>query len=128
MHGIGENESISSGALREGDGGPFVRQDELSTQGVYVKALWLTMASRRGGLCNLLPQGLELAARQAPARVRASINSTKIARSGVEKGYLTARYGTKPGGATCSCHGEFDEEDQSRRAGILSAWWSKWGS
>jgi hypothetical protein len=45
MHEIGEDESISSGALKEGDGGPFVRQDELSTQGVYVKALWLTMAS-----------------------------------------------------------------------------------
>jgi hypothetical protein len=53
MHGIGENESISSGVLKEGDGGPFVRQDELSTQGVYVKALWLTMASRREGGCAI---------------------------------------------------------------------------
>jgi len=36
---IGESESI--GALKEGMG-PLVRQDELSMQGVYVKALWLT--------------------------------------------------------------------------------------
>jgi hypothetical protein len=42
MHGFGESESISTGALKEGMG-PFVRQDELSMQGVYVKVLWLTM-------------------------------------------------------------------------------------
>lgn len=38
---IGESESISTGALKEGMG-PFVRQAELSMQGVYVKVLWLT--------------------------------------------------------------------------------------
>ena len=58
--------------FKGGDRGPFVRQDELSTQGVYVKVLWLVMASRRGGKCNLLPQGLELAARQGSGPASAS--------------------------------------------------------
>jgi hypothetical protein len=44
---------------------------------------------------------------------RASINSTKIARSGVGKSYLTLGYGTKPSGAICSCRANFDEEEQA---------------
>jgi hypothetical protein len=44
---IGESESISTGALKE-EMGLFVRQDELSTQGVYVKVLWLTTVRLRG--------------------------------------------------------------------------------
>jgi hypothetical protein len=103
--------------FKGGDRGPFVRQDELSTQGVYVKVLWLAMASRRGEVQSLCRKDWNLQLDKAPGRPALQINSTKIVTSGVEKGYLTARSGTKPGGAACNFHGEFDEEDQAAGRG-----------
>lgn len=101
---IGESESISTGALKE-EMGLFVRQDELSTQGVYVKVLWPTTVRLRGeraiSCCKSRP-GLQSIRQRSPGQE-------------VGKDYRTA------GG------GEFDEADQAIGQGYCPLDGQDWG-